>query len=209
MFGSEKCPKCNSKVKEKFDFCPYCACDLRDPEKDMKDFGLLGKDNKVEGYPLIGGGSMGFSDKMINSLINGLIKAIDREVNGNVKDDSTHVESFPNGIRIQFGPKPKQTPKREFKNPNSITEEQVKKMSGLPRAEAKTSVRRMSDKVIYELKAPGIESVRDVFVSRLESGYEVKAIGKKKVYINSIPVNLPLRGYKVDNDGLVVEFGLQ
>ena len=59
------------------------------------------------------------------------------------------------------------------------------------------------------MKAPGIESVEDVFISKLESGYEVKAIGKKKVYVNSLPVNLPLRGYGIDvSKGLMVEFGL-
>ena len=79
-------------------------------------------------------------------------------------------------------------------------------MSNLPRAPAKTSVRRLSDKVVYELSAPGIESVEDVFVSKLENGYEIKAIGGKKVYVNSLPVNLQLKGFSISENKLLVEF---
>ncbi len=211
MFGKKKaCPKCDEKIKDSYDFCPFCGCDLRNPEKEMRDYGLLGKNNNVEGLPLIGGGNMGFTDKMIGSLMNGLFKALDREMKSAFKENAeeSSVETLPNGIRIHFGI-PKQEPKKRQSNKVSITAEQVKKMSGLPRIEAKSSVRRLSDKIIYELEAPGIESVQDVFVSKVESGYEVKAIGKKKVYVNNLPVNLPLKGYAINNTGLVVEFGLQ
>ena len=58
----------------------------------------------------------------------------------------------------------------------------------MPRAEAKTKLRRLSDKVVYEIAAQGIESPDDVLISKLESGYEIKAIGKKKIYVNTIPM---------------------
>lgn len=67
----------------------------------------------------------------------------------------------------------------------------------------------MSDKVIYELAVPGVQSVQDIFISKLESGYEVKAIGKRKVYVNSLPVNLPLKKYSITDKQVIVEFGLQ
>ena len=73
----------------------------------------------------------------------------------------------------------------------------------------KTNVRRLSDKVVYELKTTGIESVDDVFVSKLESGYEIKAIGNKKVYVNSLPVSLPMKGYSISDAGITVEFALE
>jgi len=203
------CLRCKSKVSDSFDFCPYCSLDLRDPEKDMKDFGLLGK-NEVVGHPLVGGfGGLGITDKMINSLFKTLVKTLDKQMNEmkEGKDLDTEVESFPNGVRISFGAPRKKTSRKASKK--GLTKDQLDRMSGLPRVEAKTNVRRLSDKVVYELKAPGVESVEDIFVSKLESGYEVKAIGRKKVYVNSLPINLPLKGFTVTDKGLTVEFGLQ
>ena len=49
----------------------------------------------------------------------------------------------------------------------------------------------------------------DIFVSKVESGYEVKAVGKKKVYFNSLQINLPLKKYSVKDNKLTIEFGLE
>jgi hypothetical protein len=210
MFGRKNtCRRCKSKVSDSFDFCPYCGVDLRNPEKDMEEYGLLGKRNELGGYPLVGGlGGLGISDRMLNSLFKSLVKTLDKQMKdiSEVKDMDTRVENLPNGVRISIG-SPKDVQKKSVKK--GITREQISRMSNLPRVEAKTNIRRLGDRVVYELKAPGIGSVEDVFVSKLERGYELKAIGKKKVYVNSLPVNLPLRGYKVDDKGLNVEFRLQ
>ena len=213
MFGGEKvkCSRCKSKIKESFDFCPYCGLDLSDPERDARDFGALGKNEFVGGAPLAGGlGGLGITDKMLNSMINSLMKNLGKQMkDSDFSQGPGNVENIPNGIRINFGvPAQKQQTKKASK-PKGLTQEQVKRMGGLPRTEAKTEVRRLSDKVVYELKAPGIETVDDIFVSKLEKGYEVKAIGKKKVYVNSLLVDLPLKGYSITKQGLNVEFGLE
>jgi hypothetical protein len=204
MFNKPKCGRCSSKIKDSFDFCPYCGVDLRNPEKDAKEFGLLGKNEFQGGAPLTGGfGGLGITDRMINSLMKSIVNALDKQM----KDiEPGNIQNMPNGVKIQFGIPPQR--KKEKKQTKAITQEQIERMSGLPRVEAKTDVRRFSNRVVYEIKAPGVESVEDVFVSKLESGYEVKAIGKKKVYVNSIPVNLPLKSYTLSEEGLLVEFGL-
>jgi len=209
MFGKEKCPRCKEKLKDSFSFCPSCGGDLRNPEKDRKDFGMLGKNN-LEGSPMVGGGGLGFgvSDKIIEKLMNNLMKNMPDLVKGlerQMDNLDSNVEQMPNGIKIQFGVPKKQVKKQVKKG---ITKEQIDRMSGMPRMEAKSSVRRMSDKIVYELKASGIENVEDVFISKLESGYEVKAIGKNKVYVNSLPVNLPLKGYAINDKCLSVEFNV-
>ena len=181
--------------------------DLRNPEKDMDNFGMLGK-NDVFGYPLVGGaGGLGISDKMINGLFKSIMKNLEKQMN-QMNPAEHEVQKIPNGIKIRIG-QPAQAVSKRKKVSNMITDEQIKRMSKLPRGEAKTNVRRFSDKVVYELKALGIQDVNDVFVSKLEEGYEIKAIGSRKVYVNSIPVNLPLRGYRVTDSGLNVEFGLE
>jgi len=115
---------------------------------------------------------------------------------------------LPNGIKIRIGPA-MQNPQIQNQNRQlpklKITDEQLNRMSSLPRASAKTAIRRLSDKIVYELDVPGISSVNDVFISKLESGYEVKAIGDK-VYTNTLPVTLPLRSMSVDKNKISIEF---
>lgn len=84
--------------------------------------------------------------------------------------------------------------------------EQLERMAQLPRAEAKSQMKRFADKVVYELAMPGVKDVKDVFVNKLETGYEIKAIGSKKVYTSSIPLNLPIKSYSIGEKGLTVEF---
>jgi hypothetical protein len=207
MFKKNYCNKCEGKLKDSYSYCPYCGLDLRNPEKDMRDFGVIGKNN-LEGTPLVGGGGTGFgiTDKMISSVMNSLIKNLGKQFDNM---DSQNVKSSPKGIQIRFGAPPKsaQQKKKEIIE-KEITSEQIKRMSKLPRGEAKANVRRFSDKVVYDLKASGIENVKDIFVSKLESGYEIKAIGKNKVYVNSLPVNLPLKKYSLSKSGMSIEFGL-
>ena len=205
---SVKCENCRSKIKGKYSFCPYCGSNLANEEKNFKDYGLLGKGEEL-GMPM----EMGFTDRIIGSLVNSLMKNLDKQFNQLDKEfgkvDRAEIRSFPNGIKIKIGPvaeaaQTKKPKERTFKN--QITQEQIDKMSSMPRAKAEAKVKRINDKVIYELNIPGIQSAQDVFISKLESGYEIKAIGNKKVYVNSLPVNLPLQSLSIDNNKLLVEF---
>ncbi len=196
---SDHCENCNSKIDKKFSFCPYCGDSLMDEERHARDYGLLGKGEEMPEAQDIPMG-FGITDKFISSLMNSLVKNLDMEFSNAGKD---------NRIRIKIGASPKAGPKgiaqkTTFKK--SISEKQIEKMSSLPRTAAKTKVIRLNDKIIYELDAPGITSPHDIFVSKLESGYEIKAIGDKKVYVNSLPVNLPLKSISMNNNKLLVEF---
>ena len=203
-----KCENCSSKIKGKYTFCPYCGSSLTNEDKNFKDYGLLGKGEELGiGMPM----EMGFTDRIIGSLVNSLMKNLDKQFRQIDKEfgkvDKAEIRSFPNGIKIKIGPvmEAKKAPReRTFKN--QITQEQIDKMSSMPRVKAEAKVRRINDKVIYELNIPGIQSPQDVFISKLESGYEIKAIGHKKVYVNSLPVNLPLKSLSIENNKLLVEF---
>lgn len=200
MFSKKQdCPRCKSRIKDEFDFCPHCGCDVRNPEKDLRDYGLLGK-NEISGMPMMGGGGMGIADRLIGSIFNSLMKNIESQL-----QNAPEMQAIPNGITIKVGGPQQNITKVKRK---SLTQDQVKRMTGLPRVEAKTDVRRLTDRVVYELKANDIESIDDIFVSKVESGYEVKAIGKKKIYVNTLPVNLPLKSYSIGDNGLVFEFNL-
>ena len=214
MFFNKKkeeaeCFSCNSRIEGKFSFCPYCGTDLIDREREMRDFGLLGKSDSSE--EIMMPGNFGITDKIINSLVNSLVKNLDRqfkEVDKNLEKEfgRTEVRSFPNGIKIKIGPPVERSKSARTIVKKALTSEQLEKMSSLPRAEAKSSVKRLNNKVVYELSTPGVDSPQDIFVSKLESGYEIKAIGSKKIYVNSLPVNLPLKRLSLAKNKLLVEF---
>ena len=209
MFSKKQdCPKCKSSIKQEFDFCPHCGCDIRSPEKDLQDYGLLGKHDMAQ-TPLVGGGSMGFSDKILNSIFTQLMKTLEQQMRGAAprQAENTEVRQLPNGIILTVNTQ--RNPAARVSKRRTLSEAQMKRMAALPRAEAKTDVRRLSDRVLYELKVPGVGSVEDVFVSKVESGYEVKVISEKKVYVNSLQIDLPLKGYSLDEKGVTFEFGLQ
>ena len=198
-----KCSRCKSKTKDSWDFCPFCGLDLRNPEEESRDFGNIGKSDFIGGAPLAGGlGGLGISDKMINGIFNSLMKNLEKQM----KNVDPSVQKLNNGIKISFGVPNNGAPKKRAVR-KGITQEQIKRMEGLPRVEAKSSVRRFSNRVVYELGALGVDNPNDVFISKLENGYEVKAIGKKKVYVNSLPIELPLKEIKISKNSLNIEFG--
>lgn len=210
-----KCDNCKSAIEEKFNFCPYCGQSTIDEQAERKEFGLLGKDDfsnprkSQNENPLAG---MGISDKIFNSLVNNLMKSMEGQFKNMPElenDNNARIEKTPNGIKIKIGIPVQEARERKPKQKRKeITQEQLDKMSKLPRVEAKTKIKRLSDKVVYEIAASGIESPDDVFISKLENGYEIKAIGKRKVYVNSLPISLPMRGFSFDNKTLLIEFKL-
>jgi len=218
--GLKKCEGCGGKSEDKFSFCPHCGNNFVDSRKEREDFGLLGK-NDMEDYEGDGGFQVkgfGMMDRLMGSMLNSMMKNLDKQFEHQFKDldrdlDRADVRTFPNGVSIKIsGPfdasgrlvkrpvKKKKVMKRE------VNENQLKRISSLPRSEAKASVKRLGDRVVYELSTPGLDSVEDVFISKLENGYEIKAIAEKKVYVNSVPINLPLSKYSVSKNKLFVEF---
>lgn len=208
------CNRCKNRVNKEYSFCPRCGLPMTDPIKEQKEFGMLGKhdlteDELMRNMPI--DNNLGMVDKMVGSLMTNLMKSLDKQMRQIEKENGQPVN--PQGIRIEIGIPQGKRPRKSGmpSNPSrkDITEEQIQRMISLPRKQAKTNIRRLSDKVIYELTAPGINSPEDIFVSKLETGYEIKAIGEKSVYVNSLPVELPMKGFAIKDDKLLVEFKIQ
>jgi len=210
LFGKKiKCKLCNSKIKEDFSYCPYCGHHLLSKEEELREFGMLGKSDSTRDLADNQLTPIGITDKIISSLMSNLVKCIEKQMKSLPQEDNTEITQLPNGIKIKINTNVPNTQKKQVKQvQRKISEEQLKKLSELPRETAKSKVRRLSDKVVYELSAPGIESPDNIFFSKLESGYEIKAIGKKKIYVNSLPIELPIRGFSIDEDKILVEFKL-
>ena len=52
---------------------------------------------------------------------------------------------------------------------------------------------------------PGVKSIKDLSIVKLENSIEIKAIAGKKAYVKLIPINLPVSDYNFSNGKLVLE----
>jgi hypothetical protein len=226
MFKKKKCPKCGEKIEEKYSFCPYCGFNA-DSDEDEDNFGMLGKNdfmNFGEELKLPFGFNNLFNSSLFNSIIKNLSKELDEQLRAGFEEKPKPNPARKDGISISistFGnnaPKIKVTPLgnnrqiessvKKFKQ-NNFTAEKAKIFSKLKRIEPKTSIRRLADKVIYEIEMPGVKSAEDVSVIRLENSIEIKAIGKDKAYSKIIPLNLPIVNYNFSEGRLVIEFAVK
>jgi hypothetical protein len=211
---STKCDNCNSRVEKKHNFCPYCGHNLM-PE-NSRTYGFLGRTDSPQEKTEMPSQGFGITDKMLNSMINSLMKNLEKQFNSLEKDPdflnpiepNTKIKRLPNGISIKMTPlnNPSTKKNKEDNFNKTLNENQIKKMSELPRKQAKSNVKRLNNKIIYELSTPGITSTEDIFISKLESGYEIKAIGSKNLYVNNLPLNLPLKRLSLLKNKLLVEF---
>ncbi len=204
----KKCSKCGKKISRKFTYCPYCGNNLK------KGYGYLGVDDNVD-EDFLNQVNMagGFGD-----LFNSLLKQIDREfremdedVGRRGKGISINISTKGNKkprINVRkFGGKKKKGSKikKRRKKIGKISKERQKKIADLPRKEAETEVRRLSDRIIYEIRLPGVKSSKDVIINRLENSIEIKAVSDEKVYFKLLPISLPIKSYDLEDGKLVLE----
>lgn len=217
MFNKIKCNECGEKISAKFDFCPYCGLSTGSNEED---WGLLGKNDQLkEINPFQNSMLGGFSGKMLNKMLAGAMNMLEKEMQKEMKNSNempmpsnTNFELYINGKKIS--PSNIKVMKKESIQPkkaqlNQLSQDNIKKFAELPKHEPSANVRRLSNKVIYELDVPGVKSINDISIIKLENSIEVKAISKDKAYKKLIPIDLPLKAYKLDKDKLILELGVK
>jgi len=228
MFN-KKCPRCARKIDKDYEFCPYCGFNIK-KEEDARDFGFLGREDNFE-LPELGVGTQFGLDKIFSSLLKQIdtqFKEMDRGLGGDMTPKKITKEKLPpnaRGISISittssnrkpeikvrgFGPgfenrtENAQEPVKEIKR-QEISEEKARKIAKLPKQEAETNVRRLSNKIVYEISLPGIERQDNIIINKLENSIEIKAFSKDKVYFKLLPVNLPIINHKLENEKLILE----
>ncbi|MEK6830289.1 MAG: zinc-ribbon domain-containing protein [Nanoarchaeota archaeon] len=217
MFGRKTCSKCNEKVSDKYSFCPHCG-NLFGKKNEEKDYGMLGIDDEMEMQQnpfeaLLGGMGSGVFNKMFGGAIKMLEKELEKEFkNQNQKlPQRTNFEIIINGKRInpenikftQRIIEPENKPKKKFIP--KMSSESLKKISKLPKKEPSTNIRRLANKIIYELDIPGVKSMEDISITKLENSIEVKAVAGNKAYSKLIPINLPITNYELLDGKLTLE----
>ena len=227
MFNKKKCKKCGKKSSKEFDFCPYCGNSTNDNSKN-EDWGMLGKNDFFNDAEI----KLPFGfNVLLNSLMKNLDKEfreLDKEIGKEEKQKNQKSPMFKNqgGISISistsgnsppkikvnsFGNVPEfQEEERELKKIASkstpmLSDKNIKKLSNLPREEPSSNIRRLSNKIVYEINLPGVKSIEDISIIKLENSIEIKAIGKEKAYFKLIPINYPIKNYKLSDEKLVLE----
>ncbi|MDD5192632.1 MAG: zinc-ribbon domain-containing protein [Candidatus Nanoarchaeia archaeon] len=209
MFG-KKCPNCNRKIEKSNRFCPFCGYNLS--IRDNEDFGFLGKDdiednfesmfNNFDNLPMnkILKTAMKMTEKMMKDMQN-------QELN-QPKENYNHsmdIQFFVNGKRVFPETNIKQQVQKPIKIENKLAPEKINQISKLPRKEPKTKMKRLGEKLIYEIAVPGVDNIDDILINQLENSIEVKAISKTKVYSKNLNVNLPILKYSLDKGNLILE----
>jgi HSP20 family molecular chaperone IbpA len=222
MFGKKKCPNCREKINGSYNFCPYCQAPLHDFEsEDIEDWGMLGRNDSVDTDEIRL--PMGLNT-IFNSLVKNLnkqLKDMEKQSQGHEHPRKTNIKKGGLSISISTsGDRPPEIKVRSFGNipefkekgerikkqeKMSLPSSNSKKFSGLPKEEPKTEIRRFSNKVVYEIKLPGVKSTKDISIIQLENSIEIKALSKGKVFYKIIPINLPIRNYALSKGKLVLE----
>lgn len=221
----KKCHKCGRKISKDFDFCPYCGYNFRG-EQEERDFGFLGKNDFIQDFNV----RMPFG---FNKLFSSLVKQLDNQFHdldkelgkpigekpkkviskgfsinistGTGKKPEIKIRGFGPGfenLRLQEKTKPEGI--KRIKQPE-ISEYKARKLAKLPKEEAETIVRRLSNRIIYEIKLPGVKKIEDVIINQLENSIEIKAFSKDKAYFKLLPINLPILDFKLDKETLILE----
>ena len=224
MFKKRKCPHCNEKISDSFNFCPYCRAPI---EEDTSDWGMLGKNDLS---PADEEFRLPFGFNMLFNTFNSLMKSFDNQFKELKKLEKIETEKPSNkstvkkgGISISistsgnkppeikissFGNLPKKVAKNEPLKINqrpTLPSGNPKKFLGLPKQEPETNIRRLSDRIIYEVKLPGVKSLENISIVQLENSIEIKALAKDKVFSKIIPMGLPIRDYSLAKGKLTLE----
>jgi len=183
-----------------------------------KNYGMLGKndlhENRAsEGNNLMGGLGGGVLGKMIGGAMNMLETEIKKEMQKNNGSENIQGKNFdlyingkrvsPENIKISNKIQEKE---KEIKLPENFSKNDFKKFSSLDKKSPETGVRRLSDRIIYEIKVPGLKSIKQVNMTKVNDVFELKLLTEKEAYFKNISINFPLLSYKVEENDLILEF---
>ncbi len=178
-----------------------------------RDYGLLGRDDNRDNFLDMPRGFLGM-EKMLNFLLKELDKQFNKVESEREKSTTRRRIEIPDqGISISIssfdGVVPGINNGRIIKQismpANFIDEGIMKKIAELPKKEAEARVRRMNDRVIYDIEVPGVSSIKNVIVTKLENSIEIKAFSKDVVYFKNIQIGLPVMGYSLRDGRIMLE----
>jgi HSP20 family molecular chaperone IbpA len=180
MFENKKCKNCGQKIRDDWDFCPYCGSETSEDSPNDYDFDSIIENEfkridkmfkpDLFNFPKINmkmpGGGNGIS--IIIRSGSGMEPKIEVKTSGGYKELEPE-------IKRNLGIKTCEEKGRRVKV-SSITEE--------PETEIKAS----GNKKTIQIKLPGIKNFKDIDVKKLEQSLEIKAFAKGKTFFKLIPI---------------------
>lgn len=200
-----KCKGCAKKIDRQFNFCPWCGSSTK--MKKEEDFGLFGKADEKDERPMNQGLTPQNLPFGIEKMMKPLIKQLEKELSNINRANESQPRGF--NIKIQTGfpqNNAQQKNSRQQKRIRQISPKEAKRRSKLPRVDTESKVKRLSNKIIYELETPGVSKNEDISISRLEDGYEIKAYSEDKCFTKTIPFRFEILGYQTDGKKTQIEF---
>lgn len=209
MLKKKSCENCNEKVKDSFSFCPNCGMQLK---SQVIEWGMLGKGDVLPIQNIQKQGFVsGIGDKVMDKMINSAFKMMQKEFSksmgpGRNKMPPAKMKLMINGKEInpQMREMPKKSKGTKFL-PINFSEEKIEIWKDLKKEEPKSKLKRVDDKIQYEIEIPEVNSIKDISIIKLENSLEIKAIGKKLGYQKIIPIDMPLKKYTLSKGMLTLE----
>jgi len=217
----KKCDKCKNKIKKDFEFCPFCGNNLSN-DFDNEDFDILGKNDFIDENSF-----QDMNNSFIDKIFNQTMKMMEKQMknlaeqsNNQNKPQRIPISEINPNLNVQFFVNGKRVfpPQQEQNNiqnqvaikpvnikVNKMPLEKLERFSKLKKVEPNSKVRRIGNKVIYELEVPGVKDIEDILINRLESSIEIKALAKDRSYSKILNINLPIIKYGLDKGNLVLE----
>jgi HSP20 family molecular chaperone IbpA len=189
MFEKKRCPNCGEKVKEDWNFCPYCGEELEVREKALTPFGDIFEDieKEFERMDKMFGSPFKLSGFKSKPLRGGGISITIRSGTGmepkvEIKTSGDYKKIEPE-LKRRFGVKPAIEEVEEEKEEKPRVERKAKVTE-----EAETEVKTLGNKQIISVKLPDVESEDDIEIKRLEQSIEIKAFAGDKAYFTLVPL---------------------
>lgn len=219
----QRCKRCDSKSSKKFQFCPNCGYPFK-RDQNKQEYGLLGESDQSEMDEMLGGLGGGIFNKILSGAIKMLEKEMQKEINQMHKQEreikpknqnipKTNFQLYVNGKKINIGEgiemPPQMNVNKEKPSKKALPTPSAKIISeskNLPRIETETLLKRLPDKIVYELEAEGVKDLNQILVNKLEEGIEIKMFTKDKVLYKNLSVSLPLIAYYLKKQKLFLEF---
>jgi hypothetical protein len=200
-----KCGTCNRKLKKSFSFCPHCGHPTGS-QGNRGDYGMIGRNDAANS----------FSEELklpfgMGKIVNSLVKQLERQMTDvNMQNQN----GVPRGFRINVTTgNPQHNKAGQILQPSIGPTEKREVVSGkeqlrrskLQRVDAKSKMKRLADKIIYEIEAPGVKSRKDVSVIELASGIEIKAFSKTQCHVKFIPITAEAIEHYLENEKVFLE----
>ena len=182
MFESRRCKRCGKKLKDDWIFCPYCGEDTRKKPYDIfesieEEFRRIDK--------IFGSRFLKFPHISIESPFKtGGISITIRSGTG--MEPKINVKTFGEYKKLE----PQIKRKLGVKEGVREGEEEIERRIRAPKVteEPESEIKREGNREIISIKLPGVKSLNDVEVRKLEQSIEVKAFAGDKAYFKLIPI---------------------